>query len=158
MPRRNGRAAPGPIGDYQLLVLDVMLPGRDGWSILHDLRSSGTTLPVVVLTARDAVRDRVKGLGLGADDYLVKPFAFAELLARVQSVLRRSSGTMPEVVHVADLELDLARQRASRGGKHLDLTPKEFAPLGVPRSPARRTADSCHHRGSGLGYAARRRK
>src|SRR5262249_7325952 len=85
-------------GEYQLLILDVMLPGRDGWSILTDLRAGGVPLPVIVLTARDAVRDRVKGLGLGADDYLVKPFAFAELSARVESVLRRASGTMPEVV------------------------------------------------------------
>jgi two-component system, OmpR family, copper resistance phosphate regulon response regulator CusR len=116
-------------GDYQLLVLDVMLPGRDGWSILSELRTSSPHLPVVVLTARDAVRDRVKGLGLGADDYLIKPFAFAELLARVQSVLRRASGTMPEVVRIADLELDFVRHRASRGGALLDLTPKEFALL-----------------------------
>jgi two-component system copper resistance phosphate regulon response regulator CusR len=116
-------------GDYQLLVLDIMLPGRDGWSILSELRAAGVELPVVVLTARDAVRDRVKGLSLGADDYLIKPFAFAELLARVQSVLRRASGTMPATVRIADLELDFAKHKASRNGSALDLTPKEFALL-----------------------------
>jgi two-component system, OmpR family, copper resistance phosphate regulon response regulator CusR len=116
-------------GDYQLVVLDVMLPGRDGWSILSDMRASGILLPVVVLTARDAVRDRVRGLSLGADDYLIKPFAFAELLARVQSVLRRASGTMPATVRIADLDLDFVRNRATRGGQALDLTPKEFALL-----------------------------
>lgn len=116
-------------GDYQLLVLDLMLPGRDGWSVLSELRASGATVPVLVLTARDAVRDRVRGLGLGADDYLIKPFAFAELIARVQSVLRRSSDTMPKSLRVADLELDFTRQKASRAGQSLDLTPKEFALL-----------------------------
>jgi len=116
-------------GNYDLLVLDLMLPGRDGWSILSELRAAGVSLPVIVLTARDAVRDRVKGVSLGADDYLIKPFAFAELLARVQSVLRRASGTMPEVIRIADLELDFARHRAARSGSPLDLTPKEFALL-----------------------------
>jgi two-component system copper resistance phosphate regulon response regulator CusR len=116
-------------GTYDLLVLDLMLPGQDGWSILHDLRSNNITVPVIVLTARDAVRDRVKGLDLGADDYLVKPFSIAELLARIQSVLRRSSGTMPELVRIADLEIDFVRQRATRSGEALDLTPKEFALL-----------------------------
>jgi two-component system copper resistance phosphate regulon response regulator CusR len=116
-------------GNFDLLVLDIMLPGRDGWSILSEMRSAGSELPVIVLTARDAVRDRVKGLRLGADDYLVKPFAFAELLARVESVLRRTSGTIPESIRIADLELDMARRRALRGGEALDLTPTEFALL-----------------------------
>jgi two-component system copper resistance phosphate regulon response regulator CusR len=116
-------------GDYDLLILDLMLPGRDGWTILSDLRAAGTTLPVIVLTARDAVRDRVRGLRLGADDYLVKPFALAELLARVQSVLRRSRETMPKSQRVGDLEMDFQRQRAMRAGQPLDLTPKEFALL-----------------------------
>jgi two-component system copper resistance phosphate regulon response regulator CusR len=118
-------------GDYDLLILDVMLPARDGWSILTELRQAGRQTPVLFLTARDAVGDRVKGLELGADDYLVKPFAFAELLARVRSVLRRGPARQPEAVRVADLELDLVRHRASRGGHRLDLTPKEHALLSL---------------------------
>jgi two-component system copper resistance phosphate regulon response regulator CusR len=117
-------------GTYDLLILDVMLPGRDGWSILEDLRRAGKRTPVLFLTARDAIRDRVKGLELGADDYLVKPFAFSELLARVRSILRRSGGPR-EVVRVADLEIDLIRDRAERAGTPLELTPKEFALLAL---------------------------
>src|SRR5947209_930162 len=98
-------------GGYDLLNLDVMLPGRDGWSVLLELRRAGQETPVLFLTARDGVRDRVKGLELGADDYLVKPFAFSELLARVYSVLRRSAARPPDVVRIADLEIDLLRQR-----------------------------------------------
>src|SRR5205814_4865354 len=104
-------------GGYDLVILDVMLPGRDGWSVLTALRAAGQSTPVLFLTARDAVPDRVKGLELGADDYLVKPFAFSELLARVRSVLRRGPARQPEVVHVADLEVDVVRHRASRGGQ-----------------------------------------
>jgi two-component system copper resistance phosphate regulon response regulator CusR len=118
-------------GDYDLLILDVMLPGRNGWSVLAELRRAGKQTPVLFLTARDAVDDRVKGLELGADDYLVKPFAFSELLARVRSILRRGPGRAPEVVRVADLELDLVRHRASRASRRLDLTPKEFALLAL---------------------------
>jgi two-component system copper resistance phosphate regulon response regulator CusR len=118
-------------GDYALIVLDVLLPGRDGWSVLAELRRAGGQTPVLLLTARDAVEDRVKGLELGADDYLVKPFAFAELLARVRSVLRRGPGRQPDVLRVADLELDLARHRAARAGQRLDLTPKELALLAL---------------------------
>jgi two-component system copper resistance phosphate regulon response regulator CusR len=118
-------------GEYDLLILDVMLPGRDGWSVLAELRRAGKQTPVLFLTARDAVPDRVKGLELGADDYLVKPFAFAELLARVRSILRRGPARVPETLHVADVELDLLRQRASRAGRRLDLTPKEFALLSL---------------------------
>jgi two-component system copper resistance phosphate regulon response regulator CusR len=118
-------------GEFDLIILDVMLPGRDGWSILGELRQSGRHTPVLFLTARDAVRDRVKGLELGADDYLVKPFAFAELLARVRTVLRRSPARPPEALHVADLELDLLRRRAARAGVRLDLTPKEFSLLAL---------------------------
>ena len=116
-------------GEYDLIVLDVMLPGRDGWAVLAELRRAGRAVPVLVLTARDAVRDRVKGLELGADDYLVKPFAFAELLARVRALLRRAAGQLPESLRVADLELDLLHLRATRAGVRLDLTPKEFAIL-----------------------------
>jgi two-component system, OmpR family, copper resistance phosphate regulon response regulator CusR len=115
--------------EYDLLILDIMLPKRDGWSILTELRRAGKSTPVLFLTARDGVRDRVKGLQMGADDYLVKPFAFAELLARVQSILRRTTGNQPECSRIGDLELDLVRNKASRSGQRLDLTPKEFALL-----------------------------
>lgn len=116
---------------FDLLVLDIQLPGRDGWSILHSLRRAGRQLPVLILTASDKVEERVKGLDLGADDYLVKPFAFSELLARVRSILRRGPARQPETLVVADLELDLPRHRAKRGGQRLDLTPKEFALLSL---------------------------
>lgn len=119
------------IGDYDLIILDVMLPGRDGWSILTELRGAGKKIPVLFLTARDAVEDRVKGLELGADDYLVKPFAFSELLARVRSILRRGPARQLETVRVADLSLDLVRHKAIRGGRILDLTPKEFLLLSL---------------------------
>jgi two-component system copper resistance phosphate regulon response regulator CusR len=117
-------------GEYDLVILDVMLPGLNGWQVLEELRRAGRTMPVLFLTARDQVDDRVKGLELGADDYLVKPFAFAELLARVRTLLRRGRSTLePTVLRAADLELDLLRRRASRGGRRIDLTAKEFALL-----------------------------
>ena len=117
-------------GDYDLLVLDVMLPGLNGWQLLETLRRSGNTLPVLFLTARDQVEDRVKGLELGADDYLVKPFAFSEFLARVRTLLRRGKSSLePTVLQIADLELDLLRRRVQRGGRRIDLTAKEFALL-----------------------------
>ncbi|MCV2219121.1 heavy metal response regulator transcription factor [Thauera sp. Sel9] len=116
-------------GDYDLIVLDVMLPGLDGWGVLQTLRSGGREMPVLFLTARDSVEDRVRGLELGADDYLVKPFAFSELLARVRTLLRRSRGKEPEVLRAADLELDLLRRRAQRAGQRIELTAKEFALL-----------------------------
>jgi two-component system copper resistance phosphate regulon response regulator CusR len=118
-------------GGYDLLILDVMLPGLDGWSILAQLRREGRDTRVLFLTARDAVPDRVKGLELGADDYLVKPFAFSELLARVRSILRRRSPGPRDVLRIADLEIDLIRDRATRAGLPLDLTPMEFALLAV---------------------------
>jgi len=114
-------------GRYDLVVLDVMLPARDGWSVLAELRRSGTPTPVLFLTARDAIHDRVKGLELGADDYLVKPFAFSELLARVRSLLRRSLTPPAEVVRIADLEIDLLRFKAARAGKRLELTPQSLS-------------------------------
>jgi len=117
--------------DYDLIVLDVMLPGRDGWSVLGAVRQAGKTTPVLLLTARDAVADRVKGLELGADDYLVKPFAFSELLARIRTILRRGPARQLEVLQVADLELDLIRHKAARGGQRVELTPKEFALLSL---------------------------
>ena len=115
---------------FDLAILDVMLPGLDGWGILNGIRRAGKDMPVLFLTARDAVEDRVKGLDLGADDYLVKPFAFSELLARVRTLLRRGTKTTgTEILRLADLELDLLRRRVSRAGKRIDLTAKEFALL-----------------------------
>ncbi len=117
-------------GDHDLIVLDVMLPDVDGWRILHALREAGRDVPVLFLTARDSVEDRVKGLELGADDYLVKPFAFTELLARVRTLLRRGRApAAAERLQVADLVLDLPRRRASRGGTRIALSNKEFALL-----------------------------
>ena len=116
-------------GDYDLVVLDVMLPTLDGWGVLQTLRRSGREMPVLFLTARDQVEDRVRGLELGADDYLVKPFAFSELLARVRTLLRRSRNKEPELLRAADLELDLLRRRVSRAGQRIELTAKEFALL-----------------------------
>src|SRR5512139_2082653 len=104
-------------GEYDLIVLDVMLPGRDGWSVISELRRAGKDVPVLFLTARDAVLDRVKGLELGADDYLVKPFAFTELLARVRTLLRRGPLREAEVIRLADLEIDVLKRRVTRGGK-----------------------------------------
>jgi two-component system copper resistance phosphate regulon response regulator CusR len=114
---------------YDLIVLDIMLPVLDGWSVLRTLRERGESVPVLFLTARDQVDDRVKGLELGADDYLAKPFAFSELLARVRSLLRRGKAKEPEVLRVADMELDLFRRRVTRAGKRIALTAKEFALL-----------------------------
>jgi two-component system copper resistance phosphate regulon response regulator CusR len=115
---------------YDLIVLDVMLPDVDGWRILEAVRSAGKDVPVLFLTARDQVADRVKGLELGADDYLVKPFAFAELLARVRTLLRRGATAAVETtLRIADLELDLMRRRATRAGRKIVLTAKEFALL-----------------------------
>jgi two-component system, OmpR family, copper resistance phosphate regulon response regulator CusR len=116
--------------DFNLLILDVMLPSLDGWGVLRGIRAAERDIPVLFLTARDQVDDRVRGLELGADDYLVKPFAFAELLARVRTLLRRGSKNKEaEFLQAADLELDLLRHRATRCGKRIDLTAKEFALL-----------------------------
>jgi two-component system copper resistance phosphate regulon response regulator CusR len=110
---------------------DMRLPGRDGWSVLGSIRRAGRQTPVLFLTACDTVPDRVKGLEMGADDYLVKPFAFSELLARARSILRRGPARQPDTLRVADLELDLPRHKAARAGQRLDLTPKEFALLSL---------------------------
>jgi two-component system copper resistance phosphate regulon response regulator CusR len=116
--------------DYALVILDVMMPGRDGWSVLADLRKSGKETPVLFLTAKDALDDKVKGLELGADDYMVKPFAFSELLARIRTILRRGPGRQREtLMRVGDLEIDFFKHKASRAGRRLDLSPKEFATL-----------------------------
>jgi len=116
-------------GMFDLVILDVMLPGLDGWEVLAGIRQASRSLPVLLLTARDGVPDRVKGLNLGADDYLVKPFAFSELLARVRTLLRRGPSRLAEVIEVADLQIDVVRRKATRSGLRLELTPKEFALL-----------------------------
>ena len=114
--------------EYDVIVLDVMLPGMDGWTIVKTLRSTRTT-PVLFLTARDDVDDRVRGLELGADDYLVKPFAFVELLARGRTLARRGPPRESELIKVGDLEMDVNRRRVKRGGVRIDLTPREFSLL-----------------------------
>ena len=121
-------------GDYDLVLLDVMLPGVDGFGVLQAIRAEKRGLPVLMLTARDRVEDRVRGLEQGADDYLVKPFAFSELLARVGALLRRGQqpGNAPATeLHLADLRLDLLSRRAERGSERLDLTAKEFKLLAL---------------------------
>jgi two-component system copper resistance phosphate regulon response regulator CusR len=131
-------AADGPTGMQQietgvfdLIVLDIMLPGLDGLQILTWMRDAGRQTPVLMLTARDQVSDRVRGLMLGADDYLVKPFAFSELLARVRTVLRRPPVRESDAVWIADLELDLVGHKATRAGKRIDLTGREFTLLSL---------------------------
>jgi len=114
---------------FDLVILDVMLPGLDGWELVQVVRRRSAHTPVLFLTARDAVEDRVRGLKLGADDYLVKPFSYAELLARVRTLLRRGPPREVERFQVADLELDLLRRRVSRQGERISLTNKEFALL-----------------------------
>ena len=114
-------------GAYDLILLDVMMPELSGWEVLRLIRASGNDVPVLFLTARDGVDDRVKGLDLGADDYLIKPFAFSELLARVRTLLRRGqSNNIQTHLRMADLEVDLMKRRATRAGKRIDLTAKEF--------------------------------
>jgi two-component system copper resistance phosphate regulon response regulator CusR len=118
-------------GGYDLVLLDVMLPGRSGWSVIETFRKEGFQTPVLFLTARDTVPDRVKGLELGADDYLVKPFAFSELLARIRGLLRRNSMRPQEALAAGDLELDLVHSDARRGGRNLGLTRQEFLLLSL---------------------------
>lgn len=113
--------------DYDLIILDVMLPYVTGWDILCSIRENSKKMPVLFLTAKDHVEDRVKGFELGADDYLIKPFAFAELLARVKNLLRRSPPQNDYILQISDLELDMRRRRLTRAGKKIELTSKEFA-------------------------------
>lgn len=112
--------------NFDAVVLDLMLPGRDGLQVLRDLRSHGFSQAVLILTARDSVDDRVAGLDGGADDYLVKPFAFAELLARLRALLRRDTGGRELMLRVADLEVDLVAHRVVRDGEEIDLSHREF--------------------------------
>lgn len=112
--------------EYDLIILDVMLPKRDGWSVIKLLRQHSTQVRILFLTACDQIEDKVKGLELGADDYLVKPFAFSELLARIRTLLRRSTQVPVTQLQIADLVIDLTKHKAFRGAKHIDLTAKEF--------------------------------
>jgi two-component system copper resistance phosphate regulon response regulator CusR len=114
--------------DYDVIILDVMLPWMDGWTVVKTLRATRTT-PVLFLTARDDIDDRVRGLELGADDYLVKPFAFVELLARVRTLARRGPPRESELIRIGDLEMDVNRRRVKRGTTRIDLTPREFSLL-----------------------------
>lgn len=115
--------------DYDLIVLDVLLPKKDGIQVCQELRAQGSNVPILMLTARDAVEDRVQGLDSGADDYLVKPFAFQELLARLRALLRRTSEIRSTRLQVGDLVLDTLTRRATRGGRVIELTAREYALL-----------------------------
>ena len=117
------------INDYDLILLDVNLPGKDGLEVCRELRANGLTVPVLMLTARDAVQDRVAGLDTGADDYLTKPYAFHELLARVRAILRRGPVLSPDTITVADLVIDQKARSVRRGGSIIQLTAKEYALL-----------------------------
>jgi two-component system copper resistance phosphate regulon response regulator CusR len=117
------------LNDYDLIILDVMLPRKDGFEVCRELRSGGSTVPILMLTARDAVEDRIGGLDAGADDYLAKPFDFDELLARVRALLRRGTTLHPEVINLADLSINTRARRVMRGGTEIDLTSKEYALL-----------------------------
>ncbi|HUU98070.1 MAG TPA: heavy metal response regulator transcription factor [Phycisphaerae bacterium] len=116
-------------GGHDVIVLDLMLPGRDGFSVLRSLRENGVATPVICLTARDGVDDRIRGLDLGADDYLAKPFSFAELMARVRALLRRGSALVSNTVVVGDLTIDLVGRRVERGGRRIELSAREFSLL-----------------------------
>jgi len=115
--------------DYDVLILDIMLPGLDGLTILQRLREAGNQSSVLLLTAKDTIEDRVKGLGTGADDYLVKPFAFEELLARVQALARRRHGNRNPVITIGDLRIETVGRRVTRAGHPIDLTAREYALL-----------------------------
>ena len=125
---REGRER-AALGDQDVIVLDVMLPDGSGFELCAWMRAQGIATPILMLTARDAIDDRVLGLEAGADDYLIKPFAFRELVARLHALLRRQPSLVPEVVRVADLEVDLRGHRVRRANQELDLTAKEFALL-----------------------------
>jgi two-component system copper resistance phosphate regulon response regulator CusR len=117
------------VSDYDAVILDVMIPGRDGFEVCRELRASGSSVPVIMLTARDAVPDRVAGLDSGADDYLTKPFEVAELLARLRALLRRGLAVRPALIAVADLRVDTRAHAVERAGRRVELTAKEYALL-----------------------------
>lgn len=117
------------LNDYDLIILDVMLPDKDGFEVCRELRAAGSAVPILMLTARDAIEDRIEGLNTGADDYLVKPFDFEELLARVRALLRRVPALLPEVITIADLAINTQSQQVARAGKPIELTTKEYALL-----------------------------
>ena len=117
------------ISDYDLIILDVMMPLKDGFEVCQTLRNCGNKTPILMLTARDAIEDRISGLDFGADDYLIKPFEFGELLARLRALLRRQIGIRPPKIVVADLEIDTVSQKVWRGGNEILLTTKEYALL-----------------------------
>jgi two-component system, OmpR family, copper resistance phosphate regulon response regulator CusR len=117
------------VNDYDLIILDVMLPIKDGFEVCRELRAEGLTVPILMLTARDATQDRIAGLDIGADDYLIKPFDFHELLARLRALLRRGPALRPEIVEIADLSVDMRARQVKRGGHQIELTAKEYALL-----------------------------
>jgi DNA-binding response OmpR family regulator len=123
--------AQASVNDYDVIVLDWLLPGKDGIAVCRELRAHGVSTPILMLTARDGLADRVNGLTVGADDYLTKPFAFAELLARIRALLRRSRLAQPTVIRIADLTIDPATRRVTRGGAPVALTAREYAILEV---------------------------
>jgi two-component system, OmpR family, copper resistance phosphate regulon response regulator CusR len=128
---RDGQEAvlQASVNDYDLIILDVMLPLKDGFEVCGDLRAGGSSVPILMLTARDAVQDRIAGLDTGADDYLTKPFDFHELLARARALLRRGRTLRPETIEVADLRVDTRSHEVRRGGELIELTAKEYALL-----------------------------
>ncbi len=141
--------------EYDLVILDLGLPDMDGLAVLQKIRNRKVTPPVLILSARDAVDDRVKGLEGGADDYLVKPFAFVELLARVRVLLRRGQPT-PERLQVGDLTLDCIRRKVIRSGENIELAPKEFSILEYLMRNRGRPLEPHHDRGACLGHGLRR--
>jgi heavy metal response regulator len=128
-PHGNEGVFSARVNEYDVIILDLLLPEKDGMTVLRELRQEGNRTPVLILTARDAVADKVAGLNAGADDYLTKPFSFTEVLARVRALLRRGKVEPQVELHVGDLVMDLVAHRASRAGKPLPLTSKEFALL-----------------------------
>ncbi len=116
-------------GGHDVIVLDLMLPGEDGFAVLRQIRKQGLRTPIIILTARDAIEDRVKGLDLGADDYVLKPFSFSELMARVRALLRRGQELSTNPIIVADLQVDIVGHTVRRAGRRIDLSPTEYALL-----------------------------
>jgi len=117
------------VNDYDVIILDIMLPGKDGITICREMRGKSIKTPIIMLTAKDTVEDKISGLSEGADDYLTKPFSFAELLARIKALLRRSQGYKPKTLKISDLDLDPWNRKVSRGGEEISLTGKEYALL-----------------------------